>query len=79
MVVFDIAILAPLFAGIFLGTHAIVRPASRPNFDRYFKKKYSRSEWNERNPETFTQKIGAIVLVVSILYGMLVVLPWVRL
>ncbi|MBC2603579.1 hypothetical protein [Puniceicoccus vermicola] len=67
----------PLFAGFFLGVHAIARPASPPNFESFFKRKYRRPEWNERNPEAFTQKVGWIVLLGSILYGCLIVIPWI--
>jgi len=77
MLLVEILILIPLFAGLFLGVHAIVKPSSPPNFDSFFKKKYRRPEWNERNPESFTRKIGLVVLLGSIAYGILVVIPWI--
>ena len=76
MLVLEIAILVPLFSGLILGIHAILRPASPPHFEGIFKRKYRRTEWNERNPEAFTQKIGWIILISSIIYGLLIVLPW---
>jgi len=75
--ILDIAILLPFFSGLILGAHAILRPAAPPNFDSYFKRRYKRSEWNDRNPEDFTRKIGIIILIVAIIYGALVVTPWV--
>ncbi len=77
MLILEIAVLIPLFAGVFFGVHAILRPASPPNFEGFFKRKYPRSEWNERNPEEFTRKAGLIVLGVSICYGAFIVVPWI--
>ncbi len=77
VVVFEVLILLPFFLGLYVGLHAVVRPATPPNFEAIFKKKYRRVEWNERNPEDFTRKLGGIVLVASVLYGALVLLPWI--
>ena len=76
MIVFEFLVLLPFFLGLYVGLHAIVRPATPPNFEAVFKKRYRRVEWNERNPEDFTRKIGGIVLAVSLVYGTLILLPW---
>ena len=76
MIVFEFLILLPFFVGLYVGMHAIFRPASPPNFEAIFKKRYRRVEWNERNPEDFTRKVGGIVLVASLLYGAIILLPW---
>lgn len=77
LLLLEILILIPFISGVYIGVHAVLRPSSPPNFEAAFKRKYRRSEWNERNPETFTRKVGGIVLAVSLLYGAVVVVPWV--
>ncbi|MFP4352712.1 MAG: hypothetical protein ACLFRP_07990 [Puniceicoccaceae bacterium] len=77
MVIFEVLILLPFALGLYVGLHAIVRPATPPNFDGIFKRRYRRVEWNERNPEEFTRKIGGIVLAASVLYGALILVPWI--
>ncbi len=77
MLILELLILLPFFFGLYVGISAIVRPAGRPNFEFVFKKRYPRREWNERNPETFTQRIGTAVLIGALLYGTAVLLPWV--
>lgn len=76
MLALEIALLLPFFIGLFVGGSAVLRPAARPNFDRAFKKKYRRSEWNDLNPEAFTRNRGFIVLGITILYGCAVLVPW---
>jgi len=72
----EVALLIPFFFGLFIGCSTVFKPASRPNFDRAFKRKYRRSEWNELNPETFTRNRGLIVLLLTFVYGALILLPW---
>jgi len=76
MLALEIALLLPFFFGLFVGCSTVLRPSARPNFDRSFKKKYRRSEWNDLNPETFTRNRGFIVLALTALYGCLILLPW---
>lgn len=77
MFVVDFVVLLPFFFGVFLGVHAILRPAARPNFEGLFKRRYPRTEWNERNPESFTRRAGWMVFGASMAYGALVLVPWV--
>jgi len=76
VIFFEVLILLPFVLGLYVGLHAVVHPATPPNFEAVFKRRYRRVEWNERNPEDFTRKVGGIVLAASVLYGTLILLPW---
>lgn len=76
MLLFEFLILIPFFFGLYVGLNSVLRPASRPNFEAVFKKRYPRSEWNERNPEDFTRRLGWLVLAGTLAYGALILIPW---
>lgn len=76
VLILEIVLLIPFFFGLYIGCSAVFRPASRPNFDRSFKRRYKRSEWNDLNPELYTRNRGLLVLLCTTVYGVLILVPW---